>query len=223
MSLNCLGQLFSDWVNDNLGAVSFTIIDTNGIPHSASAYPSVTSTTSVTILIIDGSSASYTASQLQITYSHCSTPIISLPVSGQKQGISALVFELTISISAPTSLEPIVAGIVNLIGGVKPPLSFSVEGEASETTYSSSDSTCTSSVSSTGTASGSGTVSGSGSTITLSATIDYGSCQQLSGPYLSISLGSAVTGQIPGPSLTTSVCGYDSSCSITITATITIS
>jgi hypothetical protein len=231
MGLGCTGQMFSDWVNNSLGTVSFTILDTNGVTHSASGYPTVTSTTSVTILVFDGSSSSYTASELQISYSKCSTPIITFSVSGQKAPYMALVFSVTISINDQPNQDPIVTSIVNLIGGVKPPLSFTAQGEANEVTYSttttSSGTTCTTNVSSTGSVSTGVSVSGSGSTITLTATFSYGSCQQIQYPKIVMYLGSssspAVTGFISGFPQPSPECGYNQSCSYTITANVTVS
>ncbi len=227
MSLECTGQLFSDWVSNSLGTVSFQIIDANGVAHQANGYPIVTSTTSVTILVFDGSASSYTASQLQINYSKCNTPIISFSVSGQKAPYIALAFAVSISISEQQGLDPIVASLMNLVGGVSPPLGFTAQGQAQEVTYSSSGTTCGSTVSSTSTVSVSASVSGSGGTITISATFSYGSCQQLENITMYMYLGSssspAVTGYISGFPQQTSVCGYGDSCSFTITANVTVS
>jgi hypothetical protein len=231
MSLQCLGQLFSDWVNGSLGTVSFIILDTNGVAHQATGYPIVNNTVSVTILIFDGSDSSYTASELQITYSKCGTPIISFPVSGQKTPYIALAFAISITINEQLGLDPIIASLMNLIGGVKPPLGFTAEGQAQEVTYStvstSSGTTCSSTVSSSSSVSASASVSGSGSTITLSASFSYGSCQQLEDITMYMYLGSssspAVTGYITGFPSESPVCGYGDSCSFTITANVTVS
>ncbi len=227
MGFGCVAQPFVDWINGSPGTVSFTIVDTNGGTHTASGYPSVTSTTSVTILVFDGSSSSYTASELQINYDKCSTPIITFPVTGQKTPYLALAFLVTISINEQQGLDPIIATIMNLVGGVMPPLGFTFQAQAQEVTYSSSGSTCTSTVSSTSSVSVGVSVSGSGDTITLSATFSYGSCQQIQKPVINMYLGSsnspAVTGFISGFPSQSPECGEGASCSYTITASVTVS
>ncbi len=231
MSLQCMGQLFSDWVSNSLGTVSFIIIDTNGDAHQASGYPIVTSPTSVTILVFDDSDSSYTASELQITYSKCGVPIISLPVSVQKTPYISPPFALSISVNAPSYLEPIIASLMNLLGGVSPPLSFSAEASANLVTYStvstSSGTVCGSAVSSTSSVSSGVSVSGSGDTITLSTSFSYGSCQQLQDITMYMYLGSSsspvLMEYVPGLPSESSVCGYGDSCSLDITLNVNVS
>ncbi len=223
MGLSCTGQIFSDWVNGKLGTVSFYVEDTSGSLHPAQGFLITNNTTSVTILIFEGSSEAYTASSVEITYSNCSTPLISFSVSAQKQPYIALAFQVNIFISEQAGLDPIVASVLELIGGVAPPVSFSISCNATEVTYTTSDGACTSGVSSSSPVSVTPSISGSGDSITFSATFSYGSCQELEDLKFNMSLGTAVTGYINVNPEQTSECGYNSSCTANVQANVTVS
>ncbi len=223
MGLSCTGQIFSDWVNGKLGQVGFYVVDTSGNLHPAQGYSLILGNCGVFILIFEGSSDAYTASAVEITYSNCSTPLISVSVSAQKQPYIALAFQLEITIVAGTGLAPVVTSILDLISGVTPPVSFSISCDATEVTYTTSDGACTSGVSSSSSVSVTPSISGSGDSITFSATFNYGSCQQLDNLQFNMSLGSAVQGQIQVSPQQTTECGYNSSCTATVQMNVTVS
>ncbi len=227
MGYSCVGQMLADWINGSLGSFTFSFIDENGLPHTATAYPSLLSDTQSMVLIFDGSSDSYVATAVRMTYSNCGT-VWEFPISQAKTPYIAIGVAVTLVITPPNnappgiSLYPFTIPALELLVGSTPLGSFSGSASATQITYSATTTSsgatiCSSTVSSTSTVSPSSiTYIGSGDTLTINANFSYGSCQQLENATFSFTFSSFNSGNIPACPYSpcySAECNYDQSCS----------
>jgi len=224
MPLSNLAQLLQALLTNSLSSFSAYITDTSGTNHGASVYIYTASSSSITILVVDNSSATYTASSLTLqwtTSSNTTIVILTETVSGTKSSETPFVVTVTISASIDGVPSWLTIEYLYLFGGVVLSKSYSVTPNITIIQYSSSSSGCLSSVSSSSSTSGSVSYSPSGSTLYINVSASLGSCQQAQIQYITIKDGLGNSFQVDCTSnCTSSECGYNASCTAQFQMTV---
>ena len=219
------------WITGQSRSFSGVIVDTNGTAHSVLILPFQSSATSTTILFIDTSTQSYTASyvQMSITVGSTTQILYQISVSGTKSANEPLIIavEITIQNNTNYNFNMFTGALLAMSAGYNPPYSFSASASCTVISYSTSSSGCLSTISSTTTENASSISYGySGDTLTVTASFSAGSCQQLENPQITFSdnIGDSQTiGFCSTTPCYTAECGYNASCTHTAELAITIS
>lgn len=232
MTVQNLAQFVADIFNNTappgLGA---QLVDTSGTAHSAGVVP-IPVSGGVQYVVVDTNAflnnTSYTATQVNILLG--STVVVSVPVNVNISPKSnAVAIQVNIVDNTGYNFAPVIQAVIipALMGILPQNANIVVTWDYTVVTYgtttTSTGTVCSSTVSSTTTGSTKGvSASGSGMTLTLSVTISYGSCQQIQNPTVGISTIVGATSTIPVCTCNSSICGYNTSCSVTASLQVSL-
>ncbi|MEM0196005.1 MAG: hypothetical protein QXJ24_06820 [Thermoplasmatales archaeon] len=208
------GEVFYYAIQNKLSGYHAYFIDNEGNQHTAQVSVGLINSTTLGILVADGSNASYTATTLVIGYSQ--TNFIVVPYSATKQSNTSLTYLVQVSVSGNPSW--LAYEIMVILGGVSG-YSYTVSASATLTTYNSSSGTCESTVSSTSSVTPTISYSYTAQQTIITLSYSLSSCQSITFNSLTISdnQSNSYTYDI---NQTSSVC--TSSCTATAQVTINI-